>query len=43
MVHEERVAGSGLDGHGNAVPVMCAQRKDAEDEEVERSLEQGIA
>jgi hypothetical protein len=43
MVDEERVAGSGLDGDGDAVAVVGSEREDAEDQQVERSLEEGIS
>jgi hypothetical protein len=42
VIDEERVAGAGLDGHGDAVPVMRAEREDPEDEQVERALEEGL-
>ena len=43
MIHEERVARSRLDRHRDPVPVMCAKREDAKDEEVERSLKQRVS
>jgi hypothetical protein len=43
VIDEERVAGAGLDGHGDAVPVMRAEREDPEDEQVERALKEGTA
>jgi hypothetical protein len=38
VIHEQRVAGPGLDGHGDAVAVVGPEREDAQDEQVERSL-----
>ena len=41
MIDEERVTRPRLDGHRDAVAVVRAQIEDAEDEEVERSLQEG--
>ena len=43
VVDEERVAGPRLDGDGDAVAVMRPERQHAEDEEIERSLEERIS
>ena len=43
MVDEERVAGLLLDGARNSLAVLGAEQQRAEDQQVERALEEGDA
>ena len=43
MIHQKDILGIQLNGVGNALPVLRTEDQDAEDEEVERPLQQGDA
>lgn len=43
VIDDQRIGGAFLNGTRNPLPVLSAEEEDAEDEEIERSLKQGIA